>query len=93
MAFDATQIPPLNVISTITLDGYLPDTSFLGKAVCVAECPITANIAISCLSDSVNCQGGTFTPTYTAFPLEYYCIPSDVGNNINLESIFNFDAF
>jgi hypothetical protein len=85
--------PTYKCISTITQDGYLPDKSFLGKAVCVAECPSTVNVAMSCLTDSVNCQGGTFTPTYAAFPLDSYCIPSDLGTNINLESIFNLNAF
>lgn len=74
-------------------DGFLPDTSSLAKAVCVTECPSTANVPTPCLADTVNCQGGTFTPTYTAFPLDYYCIPSEVGTDINLESIFNLSAF
>jgi hypothetical protein len=59
----------------------------------VAACPTTANQVTQCLADSVNCISGTFTPTYTAFALDNYCIPDTIGNNINVGVIFNFNSY
>jgi hypothetical protein len=61
--------------------------------VCVAACPTTANQVTQCLADSVNCISGTFTPTYTAFALDNYCIPDTIGDGINIEVIFNFNSY
>ena len=73
--------------------GFLPVSDSLTNAVCVAKCPTTALLPMPCLPDSVTCQGGTFTPLYTAFALQSYCVPNSLGNNYNLESIFNFSYF
>ena len=59
----------------------------------MAACPTTANQVTSCLADSVNCISGTFTPTYTAFALDNYCIPDNIGDGINIEVIFNFNSY
>jgi len=50
-------------------------------------------VATNCLADLVNCIGGTFTPTYTSFSLDHYCIPNTIGSDINLEVIFNFNSY
>lgn len=70
---------------------YLPNG--LNGAVCVVSCPTVVNVATSCLADGGSCVGGTFTPTYSSFALESYCIPNSVGDNINIETIFNFDSY
>lgn len=72
--------------------GYFPNQNTVG-AVCVASCPSVANQVTNCLADSVNCIGGTFTPTYTSFALDEYCIPDSIGDDINIESIFNFNSY
>jgi hypothetical protein len=59
----------------------------------VSECPQTANAPASCLTDSTNCLAGSFTPTYSSFPLETYCIPNTIGQDINLGSVFDLNSF
>lgn len=49
---------------------------------------------MACLPDSVNCPStGVYSSTYASFSLDTYCIPSNLGNNVNVESLFNLNVF
>lgn len=49
-------------------------------------------VSTSCLTDTVTCLNGQFTPKYASFALDNYCVPNDVSN-INIESVFNPNAY
>jgi hypothetical protein len=49
---------------------------------------------VSCLPDGVNCPAsGLFAAPYASFVLETYCLPSVLGNNVNIQSLFNLNVF
>ena len=74
-------------------NGGITSTSNTNGAVCVASCPTVANQVTNCLADSVNCISGTFTPTYTSFAINSYCIPNSIADGVNIESIFKFNSY
>jgi hypothetical protein len=57
----------------------------------VQACPSAGGLT-PCLPDGQSCLLGVFTPAYSSFALDSYCLPSNM-TNINLESLFGPDAF